>query len=135
MVIEYNTTDGNNLYQKSRYFNNGSGIRIFHADTEVISNGYYSYFKYASGSDEYTKNNKGRRFIRIVEDTKAVEYAQNGHLQGEYDNYFHTGDVIDSSTAGFAWYDSSGAETVDTGISITVGELSNGSYAITVNKK
>ena len=47
-------------------------------------------------------------------------------------NYYHTGNVINGSVSGFHWYDTNGGQTVDTGLKITVGELTDGRYAVTV---
>ena len=41
----------------------------------------------------------------------------------------------DSSISGFRWYDSSGYQTVDTGIKITVGELVGGRYTVIISEK
>jgi hypothetical protein len=53
----------------------------------------------------------------------------------EGDNYFRTGDTVDSTVSGFGWYDASGNESVDPNVSISIGELSNGKYTITVTNK
>ena len=47
-------------------------------------------------------------------------------------NYYHTGDVINGSISGFRWYDSNGGQTVETGLTITIGELKDGEYAVTI---
>ncbi len=49
--------------------------------------------------------------------------------------FFTTGDVIDDTTAGFGWYDDNGAESVDTGLRITIGEQKDGVYTVTVETK
>ena len=85
-----------------------SGIRIFHIDAETYSDtdGTVS-FKYDNYSPLYDASHNGRRIIRLVNDNKG---------------YFHKGDTIDGSTPGFAWYDSKGKETINPGITLTVGE-------------
>ncbi|MBR6923378.1 MAG: hypothetical protein IKH50_02440, partial [Oscillospiraceae bacterium] len=77
-----------------------------------------TYFRYASGS-EFTNQDKGRRLIRVIDDV-------------EKDNLYHTGDVINGSVSGFHWYDANGGQTVETGLTITIGELKDGKYAVTV---
>ncbi|MBR1592298.1 MAG: hypothetical protein IJ666_04730 [Ruminococcus sp.] len=115
-VVEYNTNDVNNSYMRDVYYNNGSGIRVYHVSAETYDNGYWVAFKYESGGSF----DNGRRFIRITNDTEG------------YDNYYHTGDVIDSSVSGFCWYDENQSETVDPKVKITVGELTENGYSITV---
>lgn len=44
-----------------------------------------------------------------------------------------TGDVIDNSISGFNWYDTSENESIDPGITVTVGELIDGQYTITIS--
>ncbi len=90
---------------------------MYHIDA-TTEYGWFTFFRYASGT-EYTNNDQGRRLIRIIDDT-------------ETDNFYHTGDVIDSSISGFHWYDANGGQTVDPGLKITVGELQNGSYTVTI---
>ncbi|MBR1897290.1 MAG: hypothetical protein IJ825_00255, partial [Oscillospiraceae bacterium] len=82
--------------------------------------GWNTYFRYASGS-EFTNKDQGRRLIRIIDDTDT-------------DNFYHTGDVINSSISGFKWYDANGGQTVDPGITITVGALTDQGYTVTVSK-
>ena len=77
---------------------------------------------YESGKDEYTNYGKGRRFVRLVND-------------GDKDNLLKTGDTVNNSVSGFAWYDSSGGQTVDPKLVITVGEKNGDSYTVTVSRK
>lgn len=120
-IIEYNTKDANNSkpqwWQKT-----DDGIRVYHAEATLYDNGWWVAYKYASGS-EFTNNDAGKRFIRLVNDAAS----------NDEDNYFRSGSEINSSTKGFRWYDSEGLETVDTGLKINVGELKDGSYEITVS--
>lgn len=119
-IIEYSTEERNNS-NPNYGLKSGSGIRICHVSAELYDNGWWVSYKYASGS-EFTKNDSGRRLIRIIDDTNT-------------DNYYRAGDVVDSSISGFKWYDSDDNLTVDPGIKITVGECDNGTYEITVDKK
>ena len=119
-IIEYATRDGNNNAVGSKtgwWTTPGEGVRVYHIDA-TTEYGWFTFFRYASGT-EYTNNDQGRRLIRIIDDT-------------ETDNFYHTGDVIDSSISGFHWYDANGGQTVDPGLKITVGELQNGSYTVTI---
>ncbi|MBQ7046378.1 MAG: hypothetical protein IJN85_01375, partial [Oscillospiraceae bacterium] len=84
---------------------------------------WWSHFKYGNGS-EFTDSNgdgspddEGIRVIRLVNDGNGP---------------FSTDDVINNSVSGFGWYDESENETIDPGVSITVGELRDGKYTITI---
>ncbi len=115
-IIEYVTADENN----TMWWNESAGIRILHAQTEVYTYDYWniSVFAYDNYGPLYDGDD-GIRFVRLVNDN-------NG--------YFTSGDIIDSSVSGFAWYDSNGQETVDTGLSISVDSFSNGEYTITISQ-
>ncbi len=116
-IIEYITGKDNNSGLSSRWQTTEDGIRIFHINAEFQRDYWYSYFKYQNGS-EYTNNDDdGIRLIRLVNDGNGV---------------FTSGDVINSSTNGFGWYDDSENESIDPGVSITIGELSDGRYSITI---
>ena len=108
-LIQYDTMEKN----MTDVLNSGkdSGIRILHidAETRTDTDGTVS-FKYDNNSPLYDASHNGRRIIRLVNDN-------NG--------YFHNGNTIDSSTPGFAWYDSKGKETIDPEITITVGAEKN----------
>ncbi|WP_303834530.1 dockerin type I domain-containing protein [Ruminococcus flavefaciens] len=119
-IIEYATKDGNNSAVGTKtawWAKSGEGVRIYHIDA-ATEYGWNTYFRYASGS-EFTNQDKGRRLIRIIDDTDT-------------DNFYHTGDVINGSISGFRWYDSNGGQTVETGLTITIGELKDGKYAVTI---
>lgn len=118
-VIEYNTNEANNSYIRDNWYNYGNGIRIYHVDAEIYDNGYWTAYKYESGNGFYS-GEEGRRFIRITDDF------------ADYDNYYHTGDIIDSSVQGFCFYDESGNETVDAKVRVIIGELTENGYEITV---
>lgn len=113
-VIEHTTLKGNNSAltpDKLGWWRKaGDGIRIYHVSAELNDNYTYRSWKYASGNDEATDYNRGRRFIRLV-----------GEGNDQTDNLFHEGDVIDSSTPGFAWYSESGAEDRPVGLRLTIG--------------
>lgn len=122
-VVEYTSLAGNNTDVKSRWWmSTGSGVRVFHAEATVI-NDWSNTFKYSSGNDEYTNNNQGRRFIRLINEGND-----------NTDNLYKAGDTIASAAvSGFKWYDSNGGQTIDPGITIKVGELSGDSYTVTIS--
>ena len=119
-IIEYATRDGNNSAVGKKlgwWVTPGEGVRVYHIDA-TTEYGWNNYFRYASGS-EFTDKDNGRRLIRIIDDT-------------ENDNFYHSGDVINGSISGFHWYDSNGRQTVETGLTITVGEMKDGRYTVTI---
>ncbi|MCR4638915.1 dockerin type I domain-containing protein [Ruminococcus sp.] len=123
-ILEYTTLDQNNSDVKKNFWWRpiGSGVRILHVEATEYNDGWRRVFKYESGNDEFTNKDKGRRFVRLVDD-------------GEKDNLRRTGDVVKSSISGFCWYDSGGAESFDPGVIITIGEKNGDSYTVTVSRK
>lgn len=123
-IVEYMTSDNNNnsyLRPWLNYLNSdGNGVRITHVEASVSDNGWWKYFTYQSGEDTNTNSNKGKRFVRIIDDVQK-------------DNLYRTGDVIDNNIAGFNWYDESGNQSIDPGIKITVGDKSDGTNSIIIN--
>ncbi|MBR4201626.1 MAG: hypothetical protein IKQ91_10220 [Oscillospiraceae bacterium] len=88
-IIEYATNDGNNNgvgKNAAWWVTPGESVRVYHIDA-TTEYGWNTYFRYASGS-EFTNQDTGRRLIRIIDDT-------------DKDNFYHAGDVIDSSISGF----------------------------------
>lgn len=124
LIIEYTTLDVNNSRLKKDYWwkTTGSGVRVFHVEGTVNDNIGWKYWKYASGENEATNNDAGRRFIRIIDDTDT-------------DNLYHAGDVIDGSISGFKWYAEDGTQSVDTGLKITVDSMEGDNCTITVSEK
>lgn len=120
MIIEYTTATGNNS-NPAWWVMSGEGVRVYHAETSLIDNGYWTGYKYGSGSS-YTDNDNGRRYIRIIDDTEGY-------------NLYRAGDVIDSSITGFNWYDDNGQQTIDTGYIITVEECDGDKCTINISKK
>ncbi|NLT09766.1 MAG: hypothetical protein GXY08_09710, partial [Ruminococcus sp.] len=120
-IIEYVTKDRNNSAVGTKtawWINAGEGIRIYHIDA-TTEYGWNNYFRYASGS-EFTNKDTGRRLIRIIDDRNV-------------DNLYRTGDIVNGNISGFHWYDQNGGQTVDTGLTISVGELKNGKYTVTIS--
>ena len=97
-------------------------MRIHHIDATEADDGWRKYFLYESGNDDYTNKNEGRRFIRLVDD-------------GDKDNLLKEGSVVNGNISGFKWYDQNGGQTVDTGLTITVGKKNGNSYTVTVAPK
>ena len=117
LVIEYQTfTKNNSRVNDISWSGFDPGVRVYHMSSEIEDNGFWKFFKYENTSEV----NDGRRLIRLVNDGNGA---------------FNTGSVIDSSVSGFGWYDSEGKETVDPGISITVGEISDGKCRISIATK
>lgn len=113
--IEYITPSGNN----SDMYSSDSGIRIFHVQAEMHTTEWGdTIFKYENYS-QYYAGDDNIRVIKLVNDN-------NG--------FFHTGDSVSYGTSNFAGYDSSGNQTIDTGYEITIGNLSDNKYSVTVNK-
>jgi len=125
-IIEYTTLKGNNsgLTPESVgwWRRVGEGVRIYHVSAELNDNYTYRSWRYASGNDEATDNDKGRRFIRLV-----------GEGEDLTDNLFHEGDVIDSSTPGFAWYNEYGAADVPVGLRLRISK-SYDMYEVSVER-
>lgn len=124
LIVEYTTLDVNNSRLKKDYWwkTTGAGVRVFHVEGTVTDNIGWKYWKYASGENEATNNDAGRRFIRIIDDTDT-------------DNLYHTGDIIDSSISGFNWYAEDGTQSVDTNLKITVDDMTDDNCTITVSEK
>lgn len=119
-IVEYTTPDRNNSHPMY-WVRAGLGIRVYHISAELYDNGWWTSYRYESGSD-FTAHDAGRRFIRIIDDRDT-------------NNLYRSGDVINSSISGFNWYDSSDSQTIDPGIEITVGELLDDSFTVTVSRK
>lgn len=123
-ILEYTTLDGNNSYIKKDYWweTTGSGLRVLHVEGTINDNSYWKYWKYASGDNEATQNDTGRRFVRIIDDTDT-------------DNLYHVGDVINNTISGFQWYDENDTQSIDTGLEITVNSMTDDMCTITISEK
>lgn len=124
LIVEYTTLDINNSRLKKDYWwkNTGAGVRVLHVEGTISDNIGWKYWKYASGENDATNNDAGRRFVRIIDDTDT-------------DNLYHAGDVIDGGISGFKWYAEDGTQSVDTGLKISVDEMNDDSCTITVSEK
>ncbi|MBR1897243.1 MAG: hypothetical protein IJ825_00020 [Oscillospiraceae bacterium] len=121
MIVEYFTNEGNNSAPIYDWFSSGNGIRVYHIKADLYFNGWWTSFKYENGGEMTNEDDAGIRLIRLAND------AEGG-------DPFKTGDVIDGSISGFHWYDANENESVDTGYSISVGELKDGAYTVTVTQ-
>ncbi len=132
-ILEYSTAQANNSNPKFVY-DIGDGIRIHHIKADLyedywltvkedsyIYKYWYKEFRYQNGSEYTNGDDDGIRLIRIVNDIEG-------------DNFFRTGDVIDSSVPGFGWYDSDENESIDPGIKISVIDFSDDKYTVTIEK-
>ena len=117
-LVEYVTQKNNNT--EASWYTRDSGIRIFHINAELQRDEWSGLkdFKYG-GYSEYYLGNDRFRVTRLVNE---------GH------GFYHTGDICSYGTKNFAGYDSNGYQTIDTGITIEIGELKNGEYTVTVRK-
>ena len=110
-LVEYNTGDGN----LSWYADEDFGVRIFHVNAETV--------RYGDGTRGFTYDDAlygsvdGRRVLRLVR---------------EAEDYLTGGEVVDSDTPGFAWYDAEGRKTVDPGLILRFewDEKGRGMYCI-----
>ncbi len=122
-IIEYASLKRNNSNLVNEWWRSiGEGVRIYHVETSENGDIRYNTFKYASGNNEATDYGNGRRFIRLV-----------GEGDDSTDNFLRTGDIIDSSVPDFNIYDSNGNMTVNTGVTVTIGECMDNKYYITVS--
>lgn len=123
MILEFASLNGNGAGNNTYWWMaQGEGVRAFHAEAACNISPGYSSWTYASGENEATNYDQGRRFIRLVNEGTD-----------ETDNLFRKGSTIDSSVSDFRWYDSSGQLTVDTGFTITIDDYSDGVYTVTVH--
>lgn len=121
-ILEYTSLGGNNSGLVNDWWRaTGSGVRILHVEASVTGDFWFNSWKYASGEDEATNYNKGRRFIRLV--SEADDYT---------DNLAQSGSVINSSTDGFRWYDDNGGLSIDPGLTVYIGDISDNSFAVTI---
>ena len=117
MVIEYATGVENN----TGYCGDG-GIRVMHCNAEyAVDQWGRPYLLWNNHSKYYDNSNNKQRVIRLA-----------NQEEGGY--FYRDGSVIDGSVSGFHWYDDDGYQTVDVGCTVTVGELIDGKYTITVSQ-
>ena len=125
IIIESVTNDGNNtagFYENYKYpLFETSGIRVMHCTAELWEGYWGTELKWNNYGQKYDNSNQKQRVLRLV---------------NEGNGFFGNGAVIDNQTSGFGWYDSSGFETVDPGVVITISDLdSSGKCTVTVSPK
>ena len=139
IILEYVTPDRNNSNIYYSYSSAGNGIRAFHIKADKIVDGYWGgSFKYENGAEATNEDDDGIRLIRMVGDEDALALKTEAWWGGTEwkpgGGIYHTGDVLDKSVSGFAWYDANENESVDTGYSVVIGECADGACTVTVTK-
>ena len=110
-IVEYITPDynyANGYYSGGKRFTMfaRAGVRILHCEAEV---------NYGLRGMELTYSNYGYYYDTSNEKQRVLRMVNNGG------SLFSSGSSAYSETPGFRWYDSSGYETVDPGITIQIG--------------
>lgn len=126
MIFEFNTDQQNNLginrdKTQTYGFKVASGVRGFHVQAAAQDYEDFRWLIYQTDGDDQVSPDSGIRLIRLIND------AEGGDV-------FKTGDVIDGKISGFHWYASDESESIETGYTVTIGELNGGVYTVTVNK-
>lgn len=117
-IVEYTTLGGNNA-ELANWWVQDTGVRIFHVNAELYTTSWGdTNFMYEGFGENYMGDDK-IRVARLVNDG-------NG--------FYHAGDVCTFGTTNFAAYDTDGNQTVDTGYTVTIGELTDGAYTVTVSR-
>lgn len=119
-IIEFVTADNNNADLKTNAASrNRSGIRVFHVQAETAQMDWGSKeFKYNNYSQYY----KGDDKIRVLK------------LVNDGGNMLRKGDTVEFGDLNFGGYDKRGNTTIDTGYRIEIGELTDGTYTVTVTR-
>lgn len=119
-IVEYVTPNQNNTfgyYYGERYqmFKNG-GIRVLHCLADVGVGLYGVELSWNNYGLHYDTSNRKQRVLRLVNEAEGGDFFQP----------YNRNRTIDSRISGFRWYDESGYQTVETGLTIKVNELLNG---------
>jgi M6 family metalloprotease-like protein len=123
IILEYTTDTVNNIginRDKGLEQTFSGGVRAFHVRADAGDEGYGIRHLYRSGGSLTNGDDDGIRLLRLVNE------AEGG-------TPFGTGDVLDSRLSGFRWYDWDESESLETGYTVTIGALENGSYTVTVD--
>ena len=122
-ILEYVTDTGNNYRGFSGNFVydmfDDGGVRILHCDSEVCEGWWGPELKWNNYGYYYDRSNLKQRVLRIVDE-------ENG--------FFKAGSSVDCSRAGFQWYDNTGYQSVDPGITVEVTEISDGRCTVTIRE-
>jgi len=116
MMLEYATDAGNNTGLVGQ-----GGIRVLHCEATVTEGYWGPEFKWNNYGMYYDSSNTRQRVLRLANESEGGDF-------------FVSGSVINNDISGFRWYDDSGYQTVDTGITVTVGALTDGRYTVTISQ-
>lgn len=120
-LVEFLSYTGNNSEAQAYTWKNDSGVRIFHVDAELYTDAWFrTYFKYDSFGENYQGPDKWR-VLRLAN-------------EGESKPLYHTGDTCGFGTVNFAGYDAAGGQTIDTGYTVQIGAMQDGTCTVTVKK-
>ena len=123
-TVEYATPTGNNtagFYEDTRYTLFGTeGVRILHCDSEIAYNGWNLELAWNNYGVYYDSSNQKQRVLRLVNEKEGGRF-------------FRAGKTVDGSISGFHWYDDSGWQTVDPGITVTVDSIADGVCTVTIS--
>lgn len=121
MILEYATLEGNN--NAWWYFGRqtSGGLRVLHCEGSVEPDYWGGQFKWNNYSSSYDNSNTKQRVLRLVNEKEGGQFFTNGQ-------------VIDGNISGFHWYDYSGYQTVDTGVSVVVDSMSDGKMTVTLSQ-
>ena len=123
ILIEYDTDDGNvAAWDKIHTEAPLAGVRIMHIDGTMAECPEDAYMNREFLYEAPGSSANGRTLCRFYQDGRPVG----------------TGAVVASMTAagavpGFCWYDEAGMETVDTGLTVTVGETARDYCDVTIS--
>ena len=123
-IVEYVTPDENNYmgftYRQAFKMFDQDGVRILHCDAEVTEGWWGPEFKWNNYGKNYNTSNTRQRVLRLV---------------NNFGGFFRSGDFVDNSVSGFAWYDWFGSQTVDPNLTISIDKIENDTAVITVSQK
>ena len=123
-IVEYVTPDENNYmgftYRQAFKMFDQDGVRILHCDAEVTEGWWGPEFKWNNYGKNYNTSNTRQRVLRLV---------------NNFGGFFRSGDFVDNSVSGFAWYDWFGSQTVDPNLTISIDKIENDTAMITVSQK
>ena len=120
-IVEFLTAEQNNADIIYYAMQSAYGVRIFHVNAELYESEWYgTLFKYDSVSPLFNGPDK-ERILRLVNDS-------------QYSVFYLPGDVCTFGTLSFAGYDANGDQTIDTGYTVTIGEMYDDLCTVTVQK-
>lgn len=121
-IVEYLTPTSNNAQMQEYSWFPLNGARIFHVCADLFTDQWYrTNFTY----DSFGENFLGYDRFRVL---RLVNESENS-------DFYHTGDVCKFGTKNFAGYDANGYQTIDTGYTVTIGAMGNGSCEVIVDRK